>query len=866
MKPDRQLTIPDSPPDRVTLNFAKLLKDGIEAAQELSHDVWTDYNEHDPGVTMLEALCYGLTDMAYRTDHPVADILSSSAKVTGVPMRDQPLITGDRMLTNAPLTEMDFRKLAYDEVRGLRNLWLDPVPKDSAGFDGLLRVYVQAYPQPPDTRPASIAPQSDHVDFLGRVQRLLESNRNLGQDFARIAMVHEVPHKLKVTLTVEPDKSTETVLSHLLYRVQNRMNPAPVLREVSADMAAGVPPTTIFQGPRLSHGWIADDSLAPLDASIRFDAILDAIAQTPGVGDVGRLEVVPVTALRAVDPAGDPVPSINVLSRDIGDLKSIVVIRDGVPQSPNLERVLSQWHHLQEQARWHAGYATAKTDDLAYTRVPQGNPNRQLGRYRSIQHLFPGVYNLAEQGPPMNVVSAYQRDIGDAAARSGLRKQLKAYLLFFEQLMTDYLAQLEHTSVLLSFAEQDRTYYTQPLLVLDRPDPGAPPDIAKVLGKGTVPDSKGPDTWYTDYLAGLNHLRAESDPVQLRINRTLSAFLARFNEPFPDRRLRRIPAPDPGPCPVQPFEEQLAAQKRSFLRQIGPLTYSRGTGVNLAMPAVTEMEKAVRAKTGHRGRLAVIEHLLLRPQSDHDLIPYLEIDKTFRIERDPPVRAVRLATDRFQVALVLDLSDDRAAWPQLAARIARLGADPENYSRSPRGGYTVRVRLRAGAGESAEVLEGFPSHHAAKAAIREMVILCQDIVDGRCPVDALLTPVLVPLDFCQQRVSVFLDLDPHDPGGREYVNLLEDIIAEQMPAHLTHDCYWLRSHREQHRLRHLRAHWMAALGPLAMTPDPTPAQKLAVTRAARPLRLFIQRYYVRGLLHERRHARRLALLQDAGRR
>ena len=38
---------------------------------------WTDHNAHDPGVTLLEALCYALTDLGYRAGHRVEDLLTT---------------------------------------------------------------------------------------------------------------------------------------------------------------------------------------------------------------------------------------------------------------------------------------------------------------------------------------------------------------------------------------------------------------------------------------------------------------------------------------------------------------------------------------------------------------------------------------------------------------------------------------------------------------------------------------------------------------------------------------------------------------------------------------------------------------------
>jgi hypothetical protein len=47
---------------------------GIQLLGELGTDVWTDFNVHDPGITMLEIITYAITDLGYRTAFPMEDI------------------------------------------------------------------------------------------------------------------------------------------------------------------------------------------------------------------------------------------------------------------------------------------------------------------------------------------------------------------------------------------------------------------------------------------------------------------------------------------------------------------------------------------------------------------------------------------------------------------------------------------------------------------------------------------------------------------------------------------------------------------------------------------------------------------------
>ena len=55
-------------PDAAGPDFAALRTEGIRLLQELCGRSWTDYNLHDPGVTILEQLCYALTDLMYRAE------------------------------------------------------------------------------------------------------------------------------------------------------------------------------------------------------------------------------------------------------------------------------------------------------------------------------------------------------------------------------------------------------------------------------------------------------------------------------------------------------------------------------------------------------------------------------------------------------------------------------------------------------------------------------------------------------------------------------------------------------------------------------------------------------------------------------
>ena len=55
--------------------FDELLSDGINFIQKFSGEKWTDYNYHDPGITLLEQICYAITDLGYKSNFPIEDLL-----------------------------------------------------------------------------------------------------------------------------------------------------------------------------------------------------------------------------------------------------------------------------------------------------------------------------------------------------------------------------------------------------------------------------------------------------------------------------------------------------------------------------------------------------------------------------------------------------------------------------------------------------------------------------------------------------------------------------------------------------------------------------------------------------------------------
>ena len=65
-----------NPPLEAAADFYRLRREGIGFIAQMGSGKWTDYNVHDPGITILEAFSYAITDLAYRLGWDIDDILT----------------------------------------------------------------------------------------------------------------------------------------------------------------------------------------------------------------------------------------------------------------------------------------------------------------------------------------------------------------------------------------------------------------------------------------------------------------------------------------------------------------------------------------------------------------------------------------------------------------------------------------------------------------------------------------------------------------------------------------------------------------------------------------------------------------------
>lgn len=118
----KSATIPGKPDLRSSEEYAALRKEGVDLIEQLASALWTDYNIHDPGITLLELLCYAETEIGYKLGFSIQDLLAPLPG-TSYDTDLQAFYTARNILTCNPWTPDDFRKLLIDR-EGVKNAWL----------------------------------------------------------------------------------------------------------------------------------------------------------------------------------------------------------------------------------------------------------------------------------------------------------------------------------------------------------------------------------------------------------------------------------------------------------------------------------------------------------------------------------------------------------------------------------------------------------------------------------------------------------------------------------------------------------------------------------------------------------------------
>lgn len=288
-------------------------------------------------------------------------------------------------------------------------------------------------------------------ETLEKAKSVLLAHRNLTEDFKDLVTVQDSDIALCADIDVSPDADIEKITAEIFYAIQEYFSPSVRFYSLKELLDRGTPVDDIFKGPVLTHGFIDPGELdrAQLRQVIRTSDVIGVIMRIDGVRAVRG------TVLTRYDSYGEPeLPSEPwCLSIPAGckavlntDRSKIIFYKGKIPLKAKTTETLDTWNYLQAIHKRNKLYGTE--DDLA---VPTGR-YYELADYYSVQNDLPQTYGTGKAGLPPSA---------DAPRRASA-KQLKAYLLFYDQLLADFFSQLAGVRRLLSIDKTlVQTYFTQ---------------------------------------------------------------------------------------------------------------------------------------------------------------------------------------------------------------------------------------------------------------------------------------------------------------------------------------------------------------------------------------------------------------------
>ena len=495
------------------LTFAFLRKHGIELAQQFSGNIWTDFNLHDPGVTMLEQLCFAITDLSYRTEFSIEDMLADENGL--ISRKTNSFIKTQQVLTTKPISIIDYRKYAMDSVAELKNVWIDTHATSYSRhyMKGIYRVTVQI----DEAYKSNEEEQKNEEEIKLATLKTLEQVRNLCEDFNDIVALKQQLIIVNAEIIITSEQPAEEILANILFTLNEVTNPSLKYFTEKELIEKGYTIEQIYNGPLLKNGIIPDSQMRQRRTQIDLTDFVNAIIGIKGVESVSDIRMTSNNKNYFDEPC--------ILTADHYPILNSETFLDTVQLYKNKFKV-----HLEKDKflRFYEKIKQQSKREFISSLHEEEKEGQLLGQYRnvdkyySIQDHFPLIYGIGQEG----ILSS------KPAAEQAKAAQLKAYLMLFEQVLANYLAQLKNIPNLYTpyVSGQSHSYYFQPLYDV--------PNIAKILKSYTEGSYKTSDKkdWLNftadnnnGYVQHLSTGIEADDEMKQRKNKMMDHLLARFN-------------------------------------------------------------------------------------------------------------------------------------------------------------------------------------------------------------------------------------------------------------------------------------------------------------------------------------------------
>tara|TARA_B110000902_G_scaffold120089_2_gene140823 strand:+ start:7605 stop:10241 length:2637 start_codon:yes stop_codon:yes gene_type:complete len=493
--------------DEITENYKSVeaLKEiSLELLQNLSGEIWSDYNIHDPGITTLEILCYVITELGYRSETNIEDIFQSNQ------VNQDSLFEAHEILSSGVFSIFDLKKMILD-IDQVRNVDIIP-SKNYKEYSSLYSIWI-------DTMTTNLG-KIEQENLRKNLSLSLSSKRFLGTDFDEINFLKHDLVSLDLEIEISNKVAPKKIFKNLIGVLDYYFSPTPNFQSVDSLLDKKISSDYIFSGPNLKNGVLLNESLQKNDIKKQL-YISDLINQIMNVEDIKDIK-----KINLVDQNGDDyswvykVKGDCVARLDLSKTKIKVLYKNNELYS--FKDDYSSASFLLSKTK-----VAHKKNTLS---IKKGN-SVDLKSYKSIQYDFPSVYGVGELGAP----------IGWSQEKTAYAKQFKSFLSFFDQVLANFFAQLNHLPKLFSLDDISTTNAVQWLEDIPKPFLIFKPFLESYLLKNEdIKDEKKLEKEWNNWIKTnknnltqfLQNTLENQEIFYQRRNKILEHLLARFGYDF----------------------------------------------------------------------------------------------------------------------------------------------------------------------------------------------------------------------------------------------------------------------------------------------------------------------------------------------
>ncbi|MGV3344501.1 hypothetical protein ACGVWS_01705 [Enterobacteriaceae bacterium LUAb1] len=461
------------------ITFESLWSQAMDTITSLSGNNWTDTGEHDPGITLLQAITWNCSDLSYRTSLSINDLLTKQGQPALFPAAFGP----HRVLTCNTITAEDYRRalrdlhsrdtaLKTDKHDFLfRDVCLIREPEQQRfhwWYNTEKREYSFIEPQD-DSKPKDdeteatkkqlklrgnywlyVAPtlftrllsDKEHAVVVDHLNDFIVNHRNLGENISRIIWLEPAAFHPKLTIELSADiDDINRVVAQIYQKIEALLLPAATHLTTAQMQEAGYSNEEIFSGPFLQHGWqlASEPKISEQGITLNLSQLFNQLLAIPGVTNISHFSVAELSG--KITPvkgdhwswqvAGGHYPQLwgkcplSLLASAESPLT--LIAKGGISSVADKDKIAA---YLTESV-------LIQTEPVL---LPAGNV-RNLGHYTPTGNHLPGCYQLQE---PEEVIT-------DAI------RELHQFLLPVDQWLADGGAELAALPQLLAFTDREES-------------------------------------------------------------------------------------------------------------------------------------------------------------------------------------------------------------------------------------------------------------------------------------------------------------------------------------------------------------------------------------------------------------------------